>query len=382
MNIVVYIESLKTFTSGMPHRGMLKELIKIRNKDYFILVLRKGVIPTYIEKMLVEFEDFNNWELKTEKRSSQISNLLALFRIKNHCNLKIKGDIYLNMDANYLGIKNSPQIITVHDLSSVKKNKTSSISFIKRAARKFMISNGIRHTDYIVTISKFTKNDILSYYKSLKPITVIYNGIDSKWHNHINIRNKSCNNYWIWYGGFSKRKNLKNLLLAYEQLIKENEQTSLDIPNLRLIGNKNQYYHQIKGMIEKSTWLTNRVIFKNHMELNNLINEVANSDGLLFPSLYEGFGLPVIEAFSQGVQVLTSNSSSLPEISGGNAVLIDPCNIVDIKKGLNSLLNEECINKERKVKEWSLKFLYKNSAQQYSEFIDLVIEENNNNDQI
>ena len=63
----------------MPHRGMLKELIKIRNKDYFILVLRKGVIPTYIEKMLGEFEDFNNWELKTEKRSSQISNLLALF---------------------------------------------------------------------------------------------------------------------------------------------------------------------------------------------------------------------------------------------------------------------------------------------------------------
>ena len=373
MNIVVYIESLKTFTSGMPHRGMLKELIKIRTKDYFILVLRKGVIPTYIEKMLGEFEDFNNWELKTEKRSSQISNLLALFRIKNHCNLKIKGDIYLNMDANYLGIKNSPQIITVHDLSSVKKDKTSSISFIKRVARKFAISNGIRQADQIVTISNFTKKDILLFYKTLKPITVIYNGIDTKWQNHRTIKEIPSDNYWIWYGGFTKRKNLIKLLLAYEQLLKENAQKSSNIPTLRLIGNKNQYYHQIKGMIEKSTWLTNRVIFKNHMELNDLINEVANSNGLLFPSLYEGFGLPVIEAFSQGVQVLTSSLSSLPEISGGNAVLINPYSVGDIKKGLDLLLNKELSGEEKQsLIEYSKKFTYTECANLYSKLIDDV----------
>lgn len=372
MRIVVYIEPLKTFTTGMPHRGMLKELINIRKCDYFILVLRGGIIPDYLKNLLKELEVFNNWELKTERRTRKISNLLALFKSKNHCQIRYNGDIFLNLDADYLGSNNVPQIITVHDLSSVKKTGTSSISFIKKAARKFTIMNGIRYANYIVSISQFTKNDILSEFKITKPITVIHNGIDPKWHN---IKSKRCNpqeNYWIWWGGFSKRKNLKNLITSYELLLKDHPAFFNHIPSILFIGSKNNYYNELLQMIERSDILKQKIIFKNQLELDELIDYVANSKGLLFPSLYEGFGLPVIEAFSQGIPVLTSNISSLPEISGGLAILVNPHDIFSIKEGMKKLLKEESIQIRTKLEKWSTKFTYKQCALEYSNLIDKI----------
>ena len=122
MNIVIYIDSLKSFTTGTPHRGVLKELIKIRSDDYFILVLRKGSIPTYLKETLKEIGCYRNWELKIVNTTTRISNILALFKYKNHCKIHIKGDIYLNFDSQFLGQNNRPQLITVHDLSSIKKH--------------------------------------------------------------------------------------------------------------------------------------------------------------------------------------------------------------------------------------------------------------------
>ncbi len=365
MVIAIYIEPLKTFTTGMPHRGMLKELIKIRKNDYFILIIRKGEIPDFLKEFLVALKKFENWELKIEKRRNIFTNLFSLLHFKNHCKINVKADLYLNVDAHYLGSQKFPQVITVHDLSSVIKGGTSSIPFLKKAARKFAIKNGIKHADHIVSISDFTKQDILAEFTLNKPIHVIYNGIDPLWHKlkpNIEI-NES---YWIWWGGFTKRKNLGNLLLAYELLLKEGKK----IPSLLLIGNRNEYSLELEQMVNISNTLKEKVIFKRHMELSKLINLVANSKGLLFPSLYEGFGLPVIEAFSQGIPVLTSSVSSLPEISGGLAILVEPHDVMSIKAGMKKLLVQESIN--LKLVKWSSNFTYELCAQEYSNLIDKI----------
>lgn len=371
MKIIVYIESLKTFTSGMPHRGMLKELIQIRKHDYFILVLRKGIVPYFLKDFFNELKNQKNWELHTENRTSRISNLLALFRKKNHCSINVNGNIYLNVDAQYLGKKNHPQIITVHDLSSVKKGGVSSIPYFKRFARKFTIQNGIHHADKIVSISEFTKNDIISNFKKNSFIDVIYNGIDSHWHQSKKNTFNIGNNYWIWWGGFSKRKNLKNLLFAFKFLLQESEKRN--IPNIKLIGNKNKYFHKLEKIVNDSPLLVKKVTFIQQKELGELINEVANSKGLLFPSFYEGFGLPVVEALSQGIPVMTSNISALPEVAGGYATLINPNNIIEIKKGLISMLKTSNSQNEKEFKEWTNKFTYENAAKNYSEIIDKTI---------
>ena len=370
MIIVVYIESLKTFTSGMPSRGMLKELIKIRSMDHFILVLRKGAIPIYLDEMLNELRVFDNWELKTEMISARISNILAFFKFKRHCSLSAKGDIYLNLDAHYLGYKNCPQIITVHDLSSVINNGTSSIPFIKKIARKFIISNGIKFADRIVTISEFTKTDIEANYKNSNEITVIHNGIDNRWYNQKFLVKRNNSKYWIWWGAFNKRKNLINLLFAYEQLLDDNQDLIKIIPDLKLIGNPNDYYFKLIKIVENSELLSKKVIFKKSMRINCLINEVTNSHGLVFPSTYEGFGLPVIEAFSRLVPVLTSNLSSLPEISAGKAILVNPYEISEIKKGLENFFIKIDKAKNDDLRKWASNFTYFKAASNFSNLIE------------
>ena len=130
MNIVIYIDSLKSFTTGTPHRGVLKELIKIRSDDYFILVLRKGSIPTYLKETLKEIGVIGINQ--NSKYHNQNFKYLALFKYKNHCKIHIKGDIYLNFDSQFLGQNNRPQLITVHDLSSIKTS-TSSLPFLNKS---------------------------------------------------------------------------------------------------------------------------------------------------------------------------------------------------------------------------------------------------------
>ena len=320
--------------------------------------------------MLNELRVFDNWELKTEMISARISNILAFFKFKRHCSLSAKGDIYLNLDAHYLGFKNYPQIITVHDLSSVVNNRKSSIPIIKRIARKFIISNGIKFADHIVSISEFTKEDILIRYKYLNEITVIHNGIDHRWHDQKFLTKRNNTKYWIWWGAFNNRKNLINLLFAYEKFLIDNQDFTNIVPDLKLIGNRNDYYFKLIKIVENSELLSKKVIFKNTLKINDLINEVTNSCGLVFPSFYEGFGLPVIEAFSRSVPVLTSNLCSLPEISAGKAILVNPYDITDIKKGLEDFFTDIDKQKNEDLRKWASNFTYFKAASNFSNLID------------
>ena len=374
MKIIIYIEALRTFTSGTPHRGILIKLIELCQNDEFVLVLREGYLSEHMQELFNRLKKFPNWTLVYEKKSRKLVNFLALIHSKNHCKISVKGDLYLNFDAEYLGAGNYPQIITVHDLSSVRSDGTSSISPIKRIARKFAIENGIKHSNYIVSISDFTKNDIIDYFQiENKKITTIHNGIDSEWFLKNKIKKKIKDNYWIWWGAFSERKNLERLLIAYKLFLEKNRKYQ-NIPDLYFIGTKNEYSKKLDKIIENSSTLQEKVYFFNSMELNNLKIYVKNSKGLLFPSLYEGFGLPVIEAYSQGVPVLTSNISSLPEIAGNLGFFVNPKDIKSIENGLEKLYLPHF--SEIELKEWAKKFSYEIGFNKYLKVIQKCIKEN------
>lgn len=375
MNIAVYIEPLKTFTSGMPHRGMLFELIKLRGNDNFILVLRKGGIPDFLEDFLNRLKIFNNWSLVFEKDSSTKVNIKALLNYKNHCKINVSADVYINLDASYLGDNCKPQIVTVHDLSSVRKGDNSSISFTKRFARKFSVSNGILNADKIISISNFTKNDIIDYFDYSKSIEVVYNGIDDSFFQGSKINNDESSDYFLWYGNFSVRKNLKRLLISYECFLKSYENRD-NLPSLVLVGKENEYFHELKSLVDGSNLLASKVVFKRQLQQDHLIQLVSQSKGLLFPSLYEGFGLPLIESYSQGVPVLSSNITSLPEVSGGKAVLVDPLSIDSLTAGLQKFWNSINEFNSKELIDWSLQFSYTNCALEYSKIIDRIHAEN------
>jgi len=355
----------------MPHRGVLPELIGMRPNDTFVLVLRKSPLEEHMRRLFEQLEKFTNWTLVYEKLSRRFVNFLALLNYKNHVALHVKGDVYLTFDAEYLGTNNRPLIITLHDLSSVRTGSTSSISPMKKIARKFTIENAVKNADAIVTISEFTENDAKDYFENKAlPITVIKNGIGNEWFD----QNRFCNeneiseeNYWIWWGGFSERKNLERLLLAYEQFCNEHEN---ECSNLKLVGAKNLHFQKLLSIVENSVILRKKVKFLPQKNIDELICLVRASKGLLFPSLYEGFGLPVIEAYSQGVPVLASNVSSLPEIAGEYGVFVNPLKIESIQEGMEKLNVLDVDKKD--FMSYASEFTYKKAAQNYSELIDNV----------
>ena len=372
MKVAIYIEPLKTFTSGMPHRGMIKELVKIRCDVKFELFFRHGG-PVFFIDFIEDLIKNSNVSVSMLNQNASISNFLALIRYKNHCLIKnSNADIFLNIDANYLGSNNKPQIITVHDLSSVRGSRFSSLNFLNRLARKFIISNGIKNANKIISISKFTKEDILDYYDNKKDIDIIYNGISNNWFNENKTYGSNKKSYWIWYGGFNKRKNLDKLLAGYYKFLSNKDHYNK--PDLILVGNKfGRYYEYIKSIIISNEILSSKVQIQSSKDERDLIKLVQGSEGLVFPSLYEGFGLPIVESLACGKNVLTSNNSSMKEISSSFGVLVNPNDINSISEGLEKLL--ELNSNKIELETYAKKFTYSKCAQAYSNLLNKVYDE-------
>ncbi|WP_127128448.1 glycosyltransferase family 4 protein [Pseudoflavitalea rhizosphaerae] len=373
MRICIYCEPLRTATSGTPMRAMIRELLRLRKNDRFLLTVRKGyeqdrILTAFIDSL----KEFTNWELVVDHMPRKLSNVLGLLRYGNYCRVKVDADIYLNPDCNSLGSKAHPLIVTIHDLSSFSPLQfTSYGSRWQLWLRRFMIRNGIASAEKVVSISAFTKEDIVRTFgtKSEK-IPVIYNGINQEWISQPIVDDaKSSPGYWIWWGMITHRKNLHGLVTAYASLIKSAPERP--VPMLKLVYSNQAFPESLQQLIS-SEGLTGKVILEKSQPLDKLIDNVSGSCGLLFPSLIEGFGMPVVEAFARGVPVLTSNTSSLQEIAGGLAVMVDPAETSTILEGLREMMElttEEPENANNR-KQHALQFTPERAAQKYGLLID------------
>lgn len=224
----------------------------------------------------------------------------------------------------------------------------------------------------INTEREYTKQDIHRYFKRVNTrINVIYNGIDDFWFDNHYIENSLTNQYqnrayFIWWGFMSRRKNLINMLLAYEELVKE----KCEVPDMLIIGNIAEHLKkEITPLMERNA----KIIHLPFQEEYVLKTLVKNSKGLIFPSFYEGFGLPVIEAYSQGVPVACSNVTSLPEIANGFSFLFDPNNRIEIKEAFLHLLNFNKESNSPLLIQYARQFTYKKAAEAYNKLINKMV---------
>ncbi len=369
MRVLVYCESLVVPSTGTPTRGMLKKLIEIRNDLHFLLVFRKNSQRNKIVKsFLLEISALNNWELVVYPISRFRSNLLGLLRFKNYCNINLKADLYFNLDCNSLGKHAHPLIIVIADLSSFKSLKYSSYKRTwQLILRRFMIKDGINNSDKIISISNFTKQEIASFFpESYSKISVVHNGISDIWFDHpFGHVQLNKDRYWIWWGMITSRKNLTNLLEAYGNLRKD----GVDLPDIKIIYGNTMIPSDIGQLVQRLR-ISNYILFERSKNIDDLIDTVTLSDGLVFPSLIEGFGMPVVEAFSRGIPVLTSSTSALKEISGGLAVLVNPEDTTSIQQGLLEL-NRASKNPDEsnKRKSWAQNFSLSNMTEKVSSIL-------------
>jgi mannosyltransferase len=263
----------------------------------------------------------------------KIKRYLSIKNIDKSCNV-FHSSYYRYAKGN---IKN---VITVYDFMYEKFLNKYNLKRVVHSLQKYL---AIKNSNYIISISKNTLDDMLKYFPEFKnkKMRVIYLGINDdfypveKKNDFTIIQNHKLydNSYFFYFGNRRGYKNFVLLIKAYSNLIKNNK----NIPKLIVAGGGSFNKEEMKLLREKEV-LTNTLKLKkiDNNELNLLYNYCS---GFIYPSLYEGFGMPVLEAMQAGAPVICSNSSSIPEVAGEAAIYIDPYNVFELEKALLGLLD-------------------------------------------
>lgn len=257
-----------------------------------------------------------------------------------------------------------PQVVTIHDLAYlVYPNE-----FLKKDL--YQLKNwtkySINKAKIIIAVSKTTKKDLMKFYNIPEDkIKVVYNGFE-KQSNNLKVENLKLienfklkiRNYILFVGTIQPRKNLLVLLKAFSKLVEAKPEFTLVIT-----GKKGWLYEQTFQKV-KDLKLEQKVVFTDHVSDYDLTILYKNAFCFVMPSLYEGFGIPLLEALANNCPVISSFASSLPEVGGETCLYFDPHNSDDLLDKINELIDNNQLRQEliNKGKERIKLFSWKKSA--------------------
>ncbi len=238
-----------------------------------------------------------------------------------------------------------PGIITIHDLSGLVMPH---FHRKKVAMTSKLIPYSVRKAKRIIAVSEFTKSEIVRLFPAAEDkITVIYEAASDDFVpvtdiNRLNLVRRKYRlpeKFVLFVGTLEPRKNLVGIMKAYARIRAE-------IPHsLVVVGGRGWKYSNIYKLLS-SLNIEENVIFTGFVDASDMPAIYSMADIFAYPSFYEGFGLPVLEAMACGTPVLTSNTSSLPEVAGDAAILVNPNSVDDISEKLLMLAKNEDIRKD------------------------------------
>jgi glycosyltransferase involved in cell wall biosynthesis len=257
-----------------------------------------------------------------------------------------------------LSLANCPNIYTVHDLVPLRlphttlDNKKYFLRLLRQLCKK---------ADHIVTVSEFSRRDIIEFtgvaesrvtntYQSVHlPEQFVSKSVDEVSHEIASAFGVDFEKYYIFFGAIEPKKNVSRLIDGYA--------ASGSPHPLLIVGGLGWQYDRDVEKIEDERFLSYRRVAGRivperrvrripYLPLGQLVALIKGARGVLFPSLYEGFGLPVLEAMLLGAPVITSNVAALPEISGGAAMLVDPTDVDAIAKAIRAFDSDSDLRAE------------------------------------
>jgi glycosyltransferase involved in cell wall biosynthesis len=242
------------------------------------------------------------------------------------------------------------------------------------------IALATRRATRVLTVSESSKRDILRYVDAEPDkIDVIYNAYDERFgvepgeEDVVRVRERfQLHDEFVLYAGNVKpHKNLERLIEAF-QLVRRQ---GLDHLKLVLIGDEISKYAALRRAVHRYQ-LHKYVRFLGYVPEQTLAVMYRLAGVFVFPSLYEGFGLPPLEAMASGTPVVTSNVSSLPEVAGDAAVLVDPYDPAAIADGIRRVLTDEALRRDmrRKGLQRARQFSWEQSVQRVREIYGEVLE--------
>ncbi len=222
-------------------------------------------------------------------------------------------------------------IATIHDV--IFERYPKQYGFFDRKVYRFKTKNAILQADQIISISQQTSEDLIQFYQAPKEkLNTLYQTCNPYFTDQPVNPSVQQKDYFLYVGSIIERKNLLNILKAMKLI------PATDRKKLIIVGSGGKYFRQVKAYAEE-TKLNDWLEWKGNMNNSELKNLYQNAIALIYPSIFEGFGIPVIESMYAGRPVITSDLSSLKEAGGHASLLIDPFDINQLVEAMNNICN-------------------------------------------
>ena len=356
---------------GNYSRDLIKILAHYKPENSYLLYNPK---PKKIDRIPIDGKIIIE-NLPETKKDKKFSSIWRLFSIcsqikKDKVELfhGLSGEIPIGLHKT--GVKT---VVTIHDLIFMRYPNL--YSYFDRKIHYYKFKYAAKNADLVIAISEQTKKDIVTYL-NINPdkIKVIYQGcapifkeeIPNEYLELTRSKYQLPNQFILNVGTIETRKNVLSVIKA----IKEIE------TQLVIIGKKTVYFKEIKNYIVENN-LQNKVVFLENVELKELASIYRMASVFIYPSVFEGFGIPIIEALYSKTPVITSKGGCFSEAGGENTVYIDPLNTEEIKGELEEILanSEKRELMKRKGFEFVQKFnddiIAKNWVETYNEVVRL-----------
>ncbi len=357
---IVYGTGVSIYT-----KNLVENLLKIDNKNEYKLFfssLRKGFPGLSV----------SGYELRVKKIPPTLLNILwNKLHIVPIETFTGKLDLFHCSDWTQPPTKSTKTVTTIHDLSFLRWPDSAHPKVLNAQTQRLKWVK--KEADHIIAVSKATKQEIIELLDIPKEkITVIYEGLPEDVNNFqfsnfqfskIEDKYNLADKYLFAFGSQAPRKNIKRLVKAFKKL------QSSNIPMFK------KYKLVITGRYNPGFKLPENIITPGFLDREELVHIFSNAQALVYPSTYEGFGIPILEAFALDVPVVTSNCSSMAEIADKAGVLVDPQSADSIAEGIKEILTSQEKRQELilKGKQRLNDFSWQKTAQQTLEVYNQVL---------
>lgn len=289
-----------------------------------------------------------------------------------------KFDLYLSPDGWSSKRIKAKSVIVIHDINFVHFPQ-----FLKKSVRYYyhkFFPQWINHAKRIATVSNYSKKDIVTTYEAdYQKIDVLYNGA-SPVYQPVNdtikseIKNKytNGNDFFIFVGALHPRKNVINLFKSFDKF-KISDKNNI---KLVIVGER-YYWSKETNEVYQNLSFKDDVIFTGRLDQKVLKDVLGSALALTYVSLFEGFGIPLVEAMNCGVPIITSNTTSMPEIAADAALIVDPYSVDEIVQAMHKLVDNEHLRKQliASGNQRKLDFSWDKTAEKLWQTIEKVIYE-------
>ena len=310
---------------------------------FYILNLHRSLLQNNDADPVLGFRLKKRFQKKTEQQLEILKNN-HVWHQNNHVLSQQKIDVAHSLHTPFLGPKKALKVATVHDLAvhlpEFKEYDFASEYFKNKRLKLFKEFS--KKADALITVSQATKTDFLKFFDfpeediHVVPLAPSEFSITKTTADHQTLLNKlglKRKKYFLFVGGVSLRKNTLNLIKGYHQ-------STSNIDTKLVITGKIQetFQSDVLEYIAKHQ-LGEKVVITDYLKKSEVQFLYKHAKAFLFPTFYEGFGIPILEAMHHGLPVLTSNSGAAPESAGGHAVLVDPFSPESIGDGIDKVAN-------------------------------------------